>query len=88
MAEDGLSVTLPLPMDVPSRVLNLLSLPPPGLVIWCLGAGGRTWHMESQEFGPWVQNASFSVILALDLPWADTDSAVYNPHHQSSFPHL
>jgi hypothetical protein len=51
MAEDGLSVTLPLPMDVPSRVLNLLSLPPPGLYLVFRG-GWPDLHMESQEFGP------------------------------------
>jgi hypothetical protein len=21
--------------------------------------GGQTWHMGSQEFGPWVQNSGF-----------------------------
>jgi hypothetical protein len=53
MAEDGLSVTLPLPMDVPSRVINLLSLPPPGLVIWRLGAGGGPgiWSLRSLGLG-------------------------------------
>jgi hypothetical protein len=34
-----------------SHVINLLSLPSPYLFIWHLGAGGWTWHMESQEFG-------------------------------------
>jgi hypothetical protein len=54
-------LTLPLPRHVLSRVINLLSLPSPGLFIWCLGMGGQTWHVESQESGPWVQNSSFSL---------------------------
>jgi hypothetical protein len=52
-------LTLPLPMDVLSRVINLLSLPSPGLFIWHLVAGGQTWHVGSQ-FRSWVQNSSFS----------------------------
>jgi hypothetical protein len=31
-----------------------------------VGAGGRTWHRESQEFGPWVQTSSFKS----SHPWA------------------
>jgi hypothetical protein len=38
-----------------TRDIINLSLPSPTLFIWCLGADGRTWHMESQELGPWVQ---------------------------------
>jgi hypothetical protein len=30
------------------------------LFIWHLGEGGQTWHMESQEFWPWVQNSHFN----------------------------
>jgi hypothetical protein len=32
------------------------------LFIWHLGASGWTWHVESQEFGPWVQNSSLMTI--------------------------
>jgi hypothetical protein len=55
MAEDGLSAY----SLFRSLVINLLSLPPSCLFIWCLGVGGQTWHKESQEFGPWVQNSNF-----------------------------
>jgi hypothetical protein len=47
------------PPHVQSHVINLLSLPSPCLFTWRLGAGGQTSHMESQEFGPWVQNSNF-----------------------------
>jgi hypothetical protein len=30
---------------------------------WCLGADGQTWQVESQEFGPWVQNSGFNFSL-------------------------
>jgi hypothetical protein len=62
MAEDGLSVysaSSPGMSHVPGCIINLLSLTLPCLFIWRLGTGGRTWHMESQEFGPWVQNSTF-----------------------------
>jgi hypothetical protein len=49
------------PWHVPSHVVNLLSLPSPGLFIWHLGSGGQTWHMESQEFRPWVQNSGLNI---------------------------
>jgi hypothetical protein len=49
---------------VPSRVINLLSLPSSCLSIWSLGAGDLTLHVESQEFGPWVQNSSFTPTIA------------------------
>jgi hypothetical protein len=56
MAEDELNALFCLfPRHVCSHVINLLSLPSPCLFIWCLGASGRTWHMESQEFGPWFK---------------------------------
>jgi hypothetical protein len=49
------------PWHVLNHVINLLSLPSPCLFtfIWRLGAGGWTCHMESQEFGLWVQDSSF-----------------------------
>jgi hypothetical protein len=34
-------------------------LPSLCLFIWHLESGGWTWHMASQELGPWVQNSSF-----------------------------
>jgi hypothetical protein len=61
MAEDGLRLTVPLPPVCPQPCINLLSLSP-GLFIWQAGAGGQTGHLESQEFGPRVQNSSFSFI--------------------------
>jgi hypothetical protein len=30
------------------------------LFIWLSGAGGWTWHRESQDFGHGVQNSSFN----------------------------
>jgi hypothetical protein len=50
-------------MSVPLRWLKMgwvCSLPSPCFFIWHLRAVSWTWHMESQEFGPWVQNSSFS----------------------------
>jgi hypothetical protein len=50
MAEDGLSVTLPLPMDVPSRVINLLSLPSPSLYLVFRGRWPDL-HMAELAYG-------------------------------------
>jgi hypothetical protein len=50
------------PQHVPSSVINL-SLPSQCLFIWYLGVGGQTWHVEFQEFEPWVQNSSFNIVL-------------------------
>jgi hypothetical protein len=50
------------PYHVLSPVINFLSLPSPCLFFWHLEVDGRTWHMESQEFGSWVQNSGFIFI--------------------------
>jgi hypothetical protein len=69
MAEDELNVySASSQWHVPSCVINLCSLPSPCLFIWPLGTGDWTWHMESQEFGPWVQNSSFSSSVVKSLP--------------------
>jgi hypothetical protein len=67
MAEDGLRLTVPLPTVCPQPCINLLFLSP-SLFIWQAGAGGHTWHMESQEFGPWIQNSG-SRPLTGDNTW-------------------
>jgi hypothetical protein len=48
------------PWHVPSRVINLLFLTSPCLFSWSLGAGDLKWYVESQDFGPWVQNSGFT----------------------------
>jgi hypothetical protein len=44
---------------------NLLSLPLLYLFIWHIGTSGQTWHVEYQQFGPWVQNSSFIMIAGI-----------------------
>jgi hypothetical protein len=60
MAEDELSAC-----SVSSQA-NLLSLPSPFPFIRCLGIGGRNWHVESQEFGPWVKTPVSTMFF---VPW-------------------
>jgi hypothetical protein len=63
-------------MSVPQRWLRInwvVSLPSPCLFTWHLGVGGWTWHMESQEFGPWSK-----------IPVSCTEY-VYNIHPPTSF---
>jgi hypothetical protein len=65
IAEDGLKCSLCLfPWYVLYCVIDLLALPSPWLFICPIGTSGRTWHVESQEFGPktlvslWCYNSS------------------------------
>jgi hypothetical protein len=37
-------------------------------------AGGRTWNMKSQEFGPGMQNSSFNFYLAPYLSQLNDDN--------------
>jgi hypothetical protein len=60
MTKDELSADYLFPWHVPSYVINLFSLSSMGIFILYLGADGWTWHMESQEFGPWIQDLGFS----------------------------
>jgi hypothetical protein len=39
----------------------------PCLLIWCLGAVSWAWHVDSLEFGPWIQNW-FQLELNSQLP--------------------
>jgi hypothetical protein len=64
VAEDELSAHSASPHSMSQAVINLLSLPSLCLFIWYLGAVDQTWHMESQEFGPWVQNSSFTSFIS------------------------
>jgi hypothetical protein len=73
MAEKELSAHSASSHHMSQGVINLLSLPSPCLFIWHLGVGEWTWHMESQDFGPWVQNSSFSF-----SPWS-FDQVAFRP---------
>jgi hypothetical protein len=55
-----------------SASFHVLSLPALCLFIWHLGAGGRIWNMESQKFGPFVQNSGFTItatLFVVSLAW-------------------
>jgi hypothetical protein len=55
----GCVLILPLSMSCPypyNKPFSVFIMP----LHWHLGAGKWTWHMESQEFGPCVQNSGFS----------------------------
>jgi hypothetical protein len=66
MAEDGLNARSASSHGCPQPCNRPLSLPPPGLWIWYIEESDRIRHMESQGFGPGVQNSSFSTVIPND----------------------
>jgi hypothetical protein len=52
-------LALPLPTACPEPCNKPPFSASPRSLDLVLGAGGQTCHMESQEFGPWVQNSTF-----------------------------
>jgi hypothetical protein len=56
MTEDG----LPLPTKCPEHCNKSPFFVHHAFLFVYLRMSGQTWHVESQEFGPWVQNSYFS----------------------------